>query len=518
MRRKLPWLLLALFALAVVARLLPGPRTIDDAYITFRYARNLLEGHGFVYNPGQAVLGTTTPFFTLLLAGLALPIGGADADFPALALVVSAIADGLTAVLLYTLGQQLGSRTAGLAAALVWAIAPFSVTFAVGGLETSLYVLLLVGTFWAYLQGRLPLAAGLSAAAILTRPDAVLLAGPLLAWHAFRSQPNVLRAGFWRANFKAMLVFALPLLAWGLFAWLYFGSPLPQSVAAKSAAYRPEALGVLSNFVNHFATPFLEHLTFGAAWLRVGLWLYPFLFIAGAWAVLKQQRAVWPFVLFPWLHFIVFSIGNPLIFRWYLTPPLPFYILFIALGVHTLAVRLRPRLKIGHGLLARAMTAALILLPLLSTLRGWTLHPEQPPARPAPRMAWIELELLYAQAAEILLPATQAGAEPITVAAADVGVLGYRLPQAHILDLVGLNSKETLPYYPLDPALYGTFQYAVAPDLVMDQQPDYVVILEIYGRSGLLVDPRFLAAYERTHFWPTDIYGSGGLALYQRSP
>ena len=46
----------------------------DDAFITFRYARNLAEGLGLVYNPGaewEPVLGTTTPLFALLLAGVA---------------------------------------------------------------------------------------------------------------------------------------------------------------------------------------------------------------------------------------------------------------------------------------------------------------------------------------------------------------------------------------------------------------------------------------------------------------
>ena len=33
----------------------------DDAYITYRYARNLADGAGFVYNPGERVLGTTPP-------------------------------------------------------------------------------------------------------------------------------------------------------------------------------------------------------------------------------------------------------------------------------------------------------------------------------------------------------------------------------------------------------------------------------------------------------------------------
>ena len=53
---------------ALLARLLTGPHPIDDAYITFRYARNLAEGLGLVYNPGEWVLGTTTPLWAILLA------------------------------------------------------------------------------------------------------------------------------------------------------------------------------------------------------------------------------------------------------------------------------------------------------------------------------------------------------------------------------------------------------------------------------------------------------------------
>jgi hypothetical protein len=39
------------------------PATFDDAYITYRYARNISVGRGFVYNEGESVLGTTTPPF-----------------------------------------------------------------------------------------------------------------------------------------------------------------------------------------------------------------------------------------------------------------------------------------------------------------------------------------------------------------------------------------------------------------------------------------------------------------------
>jgi hypothetical protein len=124
--------------LALTARLIPGVRTIDDSYITFRYARNLLAGEGFVYNPGEAILGTTTPLYALLMTGLGALTGGVDAPFPQLALGINALADAATVWLLWALGRKLKARWAGTAAALVWAVAPYSVTFAIGGLETSL--------------------------------------------------------------------------------------------------------------------------------------------------------------------------------------------------------------------------------------------------------------------------------------------------------------------------------------------------------------------------------------------
>src|SRR5689334_227035 len=38
--------------------------TLDDALISLRYAENLAQGHGFVFNPGERILGTTTPLYT----------------------------------------------------------------------------------------------------------------------------------------------------------------------------------------------------------------------------------------------------------------------------------------------------------------------------------------------------------------------------------------------------------------------------------------------------------------------
>jgi hypothetical protein len=100
------------------------------------------------------------------------------------------------------------------------------------------------------------------------------------------------------------------------------------------------------------------------------------------------------------------------------------------------------------------------------------------------------------------------------VAAGDVGALGY-YSNASILDTVGLMSPEATAYYPLDPSLYA-ISYAIPPQLILNQKPDYVVLLEAYGRNGLLRDPSFVADYLLVQQIDTNIYGSRGLLVYQR--
>src|SRR5215470_11017862 len=52
----------------------------DDAYVSYRYARNLVRGHGLVYNVGTPVEGYTNFLWTVLAA---VPLAaGADDPLP----------------------------------------------------------------------------------------------------------------------------------------------------------------------------------------------------------------------------------------------------------------------------------------------------------------------------------------------------------------------------------------------------------------------------------------------------
>jgi hypothetical protein len=85
--------LLPLLPIALVL-LVQAPReaaVFDDAFITFRYARNIALSRGFSYNLGPPVLGTTTPLFTAILAFIAAL--GDSASIPSAAFAIAVAAD-----------------------------------------------------------------------------------------------------------------------------------------------------------------------------------------------------------------------------------------------------------------------------------------------------------------------------------------------------------------------------------------------------------------------------------------
>jgi hypothetical protein len=502
------WIVVGLLALAVIARLIPGPRTIDDAFITFRYARNVVHGVGLVYNTGERVLGTTTPVYAIWMAALSL-ITRSEA-FPILALFTNALADAANTYLLYHLGRRLSnSPLVGWAAALLWAISPMSVSFAIGGMETSVFILLMLAAFTAHLERRLVTSAFLAALSFLTRPDAalivVLIFGQLLLENVkhisnLKARPAHLRFEVW------FLIFVLVVGPWFIFATAFYGNPLPQSVAAKTLAYHLPPEAGLVRFLQHFSVPFFESDVLDLAGL-IRLVIYLTLYLAATLTAFRREPRSVPLMAYPLLYAAAVAVANPLIFRWYLAPPLPAYMLGILLGIHQILSTQYP-IKFG---IRYWVLGAVVAVYLTTSLSAWTLHPDHGPDRPAPQMAYIKLELLYHQVAADLMPFVNTDT---VIAAGDIGALGYDTG-ARILDTLGLVSPQTVRYYPLDPGAY-VINYAMPLQLILDQQPDWVVSPEAYIRNGLLKDTRFQTQYQLVDTLPTDIYGSKGLMVFWR--
>lgn len=215
----------------------------DDAFISFRYAQNLAQGHGLVYNVGERVEGYTNFLWTIIAAGV-IRLGGDIVLWS----YVSGVALGLAIVLLvYALAARLIGPGWGLAAALVAGSSQSLLIYTArgAGLETGLFALLALAGSGLYLfaagrPARLAAAGALMALAALTRPEGVLVFGVTLGHLAVlggRSQVPAARsrplppAACLLSLLGAFLLIFLPYYLWRLG---YYGDPLPNTFYAKT--------------------------------------------------------------------------------------------------------------------------------------------------------------------------------------------------------------------------------------------------------------------------------------------
>ncbi|MCA9494086.1 MAG: hypothetical protein KC621_29360, partial [Myxococcales bacterium] len=149
----------------------------DDAYISFRYARNLLEGHGLVFNPGEWVEGYTN--FAWVLEVAALWAAGIDpaSGSSVLSAAWTAVTVAATGALAWRLSRP--HTSVALFAALVLVATERSMAvWATSGLETRQFTgLVALALLAVTFEGTA--AAALSSLALalaaLTRPEALLL-------------------------------------------------------------------------------------------------------------------------------------------------------------------------------------------------------------------------------------------------------------------------------------------------------------------------------------------------------
>ncbi len=231
----LPWLAL-LGWLSSVAWFL-----CDDAFISFRYVRNLLEGHGLVFNPGEYVEGYSNFLWVLELAAIWWALGVAPED-AAPWLSVAFTAGTIAAMLWWVARLPLlchRGLVAWMALGLVCASATFAVWTSGGGLETrqfTFFIVLAVMCLSLYRDSRRGLlAASLSlAAAALTRPEGPLLAAPCFGWFVIQRMADTGRP---HPDWRRLICLAAPFVvlvgAHFLWRYSYYGEWLPNTYYAK---------------------------------------------------------------------------------------------------------------------------------------------------------------------------------------------------------------------------------------------------------------------------------------------
>lgn len=238
----------------------------DEAMISMRYARNLIDGHGLVWNPGQRVQGYTNPLWTVFMAGVQLL--GLPRHVVSLPIqIVGAVLLAVNLHFVRRIADSIFPESRGVAIAAVILTAfylPLN-NWTLQGMEVGAITLLLnAAVAWALDE---PRSAGRTAAmlaalatAILLRLDAVL---PALLVVAFVIRRGPRRAAVAWAGLATLVAAVAAQL---LFSYLYYHDPLPNTYYLKMTGYpihlrMARGLYVLLQFI-WYANPALLALPF----------------------------------------------------------------------------------------------------------------------------------------------------------------------------------------------------------------------------------------------------------------
>ena len=215
--------------------------TVDDAYITYRYAENLALHGQFAWNVGEVpVEGYTGVLLPVSLASGILI--GIPPDLTSKVIGVLAFLLGATA--LFRIGKQQGVAPWVICALLLlYLTLPLNFTHALGGLETMLFGPLLLGAVCqllnviddsVYSLGRDIMLLLLLLLVSLARPEgmafAVVVICVLTVTKLIRS-----RRVPWRLVACTAFFYVLPMVVYMIWRWWYYGSLLPNTYYAKLA-------------------------------------------------------------------------------------------------------------------------------------------------------------------------------------------------------------------------------------------------------------------------------------------
>ncbi|HET8578338.1 MAG TPA: hypothetical protein VFO18_14675 [Methylomirabilota bacterium] len=389
---------------------------LDDPWIHFQFARNLAEGHGFAYNPGVPVAGSTAPLWTVLLAAAFALFG----SHPALAKGIGIAAALGTALLARRLGSRwTGDPMLGALAGILTALAAPLVWGALSGMEVSLAALLVTAALLAHTAQREWTAALLLGLATLARPEAVLLV-PLL-WLA---RPLTLRRT--AIIFGVVAAVLAPAVAFNL---VTAGAPWPATASAKIEG---GLVGLLRGMREPVASTLIRRpWQFEVEWAET-LWranmLLPLLLVPGLWVLARRLgRAALPAAVL-----LLQPVGMALLAPYrgpafqegrYASQLLPLAIVVATMALIPLGASSWPRRLAAAALIVAGLAA----LPAAAERYGWAVQ---------------NIEAMQVRLGRWAALHTPRDAR---LGLNDVGAIAY-ISRREVLDLMGLVTPAIIPY------------------------------------------------------------------------
>ncbi|OGL44502.1 MAG: hypothetical protein A2161_19385 [Candidatus Schekmanbacteria bacterium RBG_13_48_7] len=317
-------LIVLLFGLYLFNCFLLRGNLIDDAYISLRYARNLADGEGLVYNPGEHVEGYTN-FFWVIIESLIIFLGGNPVT--GVKVLGFLIGIGTWFLVLHWSFRWFGSRS-------IFVIIPIAylstngyfICYSLTGMETNFYGFLLLLGLYFFTQKPLEQGSFYSTLCFLgaafTRPEGLFFALLILTmqgYHVFKKQMSGIRL------IKNMCIFLVPFIIYTTWRISYFGSVLPNTFYVRVGHMFKDYLYTWGQGYRYFGA-FMKVHTFIPAISLLALFKY------------RKQNGIFILILFAFAFtgVIILEGGDYMLFYRMFVPLLP--ILFLLFSSATKSI------------------------------------------------------------------------------------------------------------------------------------------------------------------------------------
>lgn len=457
---------------------------LDDTYIHFQYARQLAQGEPLVYSPGDPATsgGTSLVYPAVLAAGYLL-------GFTAWSLAYWALGIGVLAWwgatwLVYLIGRRNPLTTSpprghgyALSMAFAFAVSGPVAWAALSGMETTLFVFVVLLTLAALQRERYALTLVAATLMTLTRPEGLILSGIVavalaLMWTWPRAWSERIRRAAW---------LSVPVVAGGVqpvINVLATGSASSSGMQAKSHLYNTsiplgERLTTVADFFGRTWAELLRGRSpdFGAFTSPVLAEVALAVCLIGAWVAWRRRRVNLTVVVLAWIVALTAAIATLDTAFWqfkrYQLPVMALFFPLAAWGAEIVGESLRAR-RWDRIYWARWIVPTLVVVPALLTtvtfarnyLENITVvHDQQ-----VPMARWV---------AEHLPADARIGVH-------DVGLMGYFADQP-LYDVVGLTTRGPAESWRQGPG--AIFEHMAHSEI----RPDYFAIYpDVQGLRYLL--------------------------------
>jgi len=412
--------------------------TQDDAFISYRYAKNFIQGKGLVFNSGERVEGYTNFLWIMLLSFF----GRVGLDMLVVSMALGVAFGAFSIFMVYRIFSLFFSKKnwiLAFSAPLLLTLNSALAYWSISGMETSLFLMLTLSTIYFYLHGQ-RMVVPFAVLATLTRPEGALVFAIILI-HKFFLQKDSLKDCF-----SYLLGFILLLLPFLVFKISYYGEILPNTFYAKTGfgwEYIESGWDYFWLFLKHY-----------------GLWGFPYLL--PIWFCKSWGQKFKFLVLFTYVYtlYIILIGGDGLKAHRFFLPVIPWLYLFLLMGVEKITYRSKrhwARLTVS-GLCITFMAVLFFVTP-----RNYI--------RDA-KIAGNGLVRKMKYWAETL---SQHYGSNFTIAASTIGALSY-YTNARVIDMIGLTDKY-IPRHPEHiPGIISSWrERKFNTQYLLSQDPDFIL-------------------------------------------